>query len=101
MPSDRRTSRATSAARRRGSLVWRARWCLTVCLALPAATPARAQQLALSRPATVVRFTSDVAADLAAVPPVLRQPVTLHLRNVTVERALQEVMARTGLSITY
>ena len=66
-----------------------------------ALAPAAGQQLAPSRTASVVRFTSNVAADLDAVPLTLRQPVTLQLRRVTVERALQEVMAQAGLTLTY
>ncbi|HVD05691.1 MAG TPA: carboxypeptidase regulatory-like domain-containing protein, partial [Gemmatimonadaceae bacterium] len=64
-------------------------------------SPASAQMLATSRPATVVRFADDAPADLEAAPPTLRQPITLKLRRVTIERALQEVMAKSGISLTY
>ena len=69
-------------------------------LAATAAT-ASAQRLTATRPATVVRFTSEAALDLDAVPATLRQPLTLRLRDVTLEHALGEIMARTGVSLTY
>ena len=72
-----------------------------LALAALAAAPARAQMLAVNRPATVVRFASDVPADLDATPVALRTPITLKLRGVTVERALRELMARGGISLAY
>ena len=70
---------------------------------LLAASPAAAsaQQLTATRTATVVRFSSEPALDLAAVPVVLRQPLTLRLHDVSLERALGEVMSRAGVSLTY
>jgi TonB-linked SusC/RagA family outer membrane protein len=78
----------------------RAAWHLAGAL-LCAAAPAAAQQFAVNRPATVVQLTSAAPADLAGVPTALRQPLTLRMRRVTVERALHEVMARSGVSLTY
>jgi TonB-linked SusC/RagA family outer membrane protein len=66
-----------------------------------ALAPAQAQRLAAARTASIVRFSSDVAADLEGVPLMLRQPVTLRLRSVTIERALQEVMSQANLTLTY
>ncbi|HEX7019062.1 MAG TPA: TonB-dependent receptor [Gemmatimonadaceae bacterium] len=71
----------------------------TSLTALAPAT-ARGQQFAVSRPAAVVRFASEVST-LENVPAQLRRPLTLHLQSVTVERALREVMAQTGLPISY
>ena len=72
-----------------------------LALSLLAISPASGQMLAINRPATVVRFAADVPADLDATPLALRQPITLKLKRVTIERALQEVMSRTGLSMSY
>ena len=72
-----------------------------LALSVLTVSPASAQMLATSRPATVVRFADDAPADLEAAPPTLRQPITLKLRRVTIERALQEVMAKSGISLTY
>jgi TonB-linked SusC/RagA family outer membrane protein len=74
-------------------------WLALLLAAAPVLTGA--QQLAAAHTASIVRFTSDVAADLEGVPLMLRQPLTLRLRRVTVERALQEVMARGGFELTY
>ena len=73
-------------------------------LALPLGGPrlaAQTPQYAVSRPATVVRLARDVRGDLVGVPAALRQPVTLKLHDVTVQRALQEVMLQTGIALTY
>ena len=72
-----------------------------LALSMLAASQASGQMLAINRPATVVRFTADVPADLEAAPLVLRQPITLKLKRVTIEHALQEVMAKSGISLTY
>ena len=72
-----------------------------LALSVLAVSPASGQMLAVNRPATVVSFSDDIPADLEATPIMLRQPITLKLRRVTIERALQEVMARTGISLTY
>jgi TonB-linked SusC/RagA family outer membrane protein len=60
----------------------------------------RAQDYAVSRTAYVVRL-SAMPTHPESAPEVLRQPVTLHLTRVTVARALQELIARTGISLTY
>jgi TonB-dependent starch-binding outer membrane protein SusC len=75
---------------------------LCALTALPlAAAPAAAQRLAVGRPATVVRLASNSTGDLEGVPLALRQPVTLDLRRVTVERVLRDVMEQTGVSLAY
>jgi TonB-dependent starch-binding outer membrane protein SusC len=101
MSSDRRNPLPHSPARRaQRPRVEGAAWCLAAAL-LCAAAPASAQHFAVNRPATVVQLTSAAPADLDGVPTALRQPLTLQMRRVTVERALQEVMARSGVSLTY
>ena len=74
--------------------------CALVALPLVAA-PAQAQRLAVGRPATVVRLASNSTGDLEGVPLALRQPVTLDLRRVPVERVLRDVMEQTGVSLAY
>jgi TonB-linked SusC/RagA family outer membrane protein len=77
---------------------------LVALLALPMGVPvaaASAQRLAVGRPAIVVRLASNSTGDLEGVPLALRQPVTLDLRHVTVERVLRDVMAQTGVSLAY
>jgi TonB-linked SusC/RagA family outer membrane protein len=101
MSSDRRSRAPHSLGRRaQRSLAGGAAWCLAAGLLL-AAAPAFAQQYAVNRPAAVVQLTSAAPADLDGVPTALRQPLTLRMRRVTVERALGEVMARSGVSLTY
>jgi TonB-dependent starch-binding outer membrane protein SusC len=58
-----------------------------------------AQEVTTQRVAYVVRLGAPV--DVAAAPAPLRRPVTLHLHDVTVERALGELVERAGLSLTY
>ena len=72
-----------------------------LALSVLVVAPASAQMLAVNRPATVVSFSDNVPADLEATPLMLRQPITLKLRRVTIERALQEVMSKSGISLTY
>jgi TonB-dependent starch-binding outer membrane protein SusC len=74
---------------------------LALCALALVAVPAGAQRLAVGRPATVVRLASSSTGDLEGVPLALRQPVTLDLRRVTVERVLRDVMAQTGVSLAY
>ncbi|HWJ22874.1 MAG TPA: TonB-dependent receptor [Gemmatimonadaceae bacterium] len=74
---------------------------IALLLAAGAAPAAAQQRLAPTRSAYVVKFTPGVAVDLVTVPAVLRQPLTLKLHDVTVERALQELMARANISLTY
>ena len=64
------------------------------------AAPLRAQDFAVPRAAYVVRLSAMPTRSESA-PEVLRQPATLHLTRVTVARALEELIARTGVSITY
>ena len=71
-----------------------------IVLAL-AGQPVGAQMLAVNRPATVVRFARDVPSDLTATPLALRAPISLQLRRVTIERALQAVMEKSGISLSY
>ncbi|HET7456886.1 MAG TPA: TonB-dependent receptor [Gemmatimonadaceae bacterium] len=78
---------------------------VAVLLAGVAPAPVGAQQeqrLAPARAAAyVVAFTPGAEVDPVSVPVALRQPLTLDLRRVTVERALQEVMNRAGIALTY
>ena len=73
---------------------------VTSSLAAFAAAPAHAQQFVARQNAVVVHFT-DAPADVASAPATLRLPITLHLRDVTVERALDEVVSAGKLSLTY
>lgn len=67
---------------------------------LAATTVASAQQPFVARQTTyIVRFAS--AIDESDAPVLLRQPVTLHLHNVTLERALQEIASRAGAPLSY
>ena len=60
----------------------------------------RAQDFSVPRAAYVVRLSAmPVHPDSA--PEVLRQPVTLRLERVTVAQALDELIARTHISLTY
>ncbi|MDB4873887.1 MAG: TonB-dependent receptor plug [Gemmatimonadetes bacterium] len=60
----------------------------------------RAQQPFVARQsAYIVRFASSI--DESDAPVLLRQPVTMALRNVTVERVLQEIARRAGVSFSY
>ena len=85
-------------------LVWKQCSLITVALAGAAlagrSAPLRAQDFAVPRAAYVVRL-SAMPARLESAPEVLRQSVTLHLSHVTVARALDELIARTGVSLTY
>ena len=74
---------------------------LAIQLTLVGATSrsASAQQLAISRPAHVVRFSAPPTIDDAPV--VLRQPITLQLKDVTLERALREVTGQAGIALSY
>jgi TonB-dependent starch-binding outer membrane protein SusC len=58
-----------------------------------------AQDFAVPRAAYVVRL--DAPPDLERAPDVLRQPVTLRLKKVTVAQALDELIARTRISLSY
>jgi TonB-linked SusC/RagA family outer membrane protein len=69
-------------------------------LLVGAAGPAAAQDVAARRAAHVMRFTSTMI-EIEAVPIALRQPITLHLHDVTIERALQTVSMQAQLGLTY
>ena len=59
-----------------------------------------AQQPFVTRQTTyIVRFAS--AIDESDAPVLLRQAITLHLRKVTLERALQEIASRAGAPLSY
>lgn len=60
----------------------------------------RAQDFSVPRAAYVVRLSS-MPVHAESAPEVLRQPVTLRLERVTVARALDELIARTRISLTY
>jgi len=67
---------------------------------LGANSVAAAQQPFVARQTTyIVRFAS--AIDESDAPVLLRQPITLHLREVTLERALQEIASRAGAPLSY
>jgi TonB-linked SusC/RagA family outer membrane protein len=73
------------------------------CLALlfcVAARSAAAQDMAARRAAHVMRFTSAMI-EIEAVPVALRQPISLHVHDVTIERALQLVSAQAHLTLSY
>src|SRR5471030_2672281 len=63
------------------------------------APAAGAQQLATRRSFYVVRFASEL--DESDAPVLLRQPITIRLRNVTLERALQEISSNAGMPLSY
>jgi TonB-linked SusC/RagA family outer membrane protein len=91
-------------AGRSGSASVMVRAALPLCLALAEASPRPVdaqQSLAVNRPTYVARFAPDAPPDLGDAPVVLRQPITLHLRGVTVERALREVTGRAGIALSY
>ncbi|HVS61750.1 MAG TPA: hypothetical protein VHE82_13755, partial [Gemmatimonadaceae bacterium] len=67
-------------------------------LAVPSVAAAQ-QPLVTRQSAYIARFAS--AMDESDAPVLLRQPVTLRLRNVTLERALQEITSRAGVSLAY
>ena len=73
---------------------------LTAAALLATGAPLRAQDFAVPRAAYVVRL-SAMPVHLESAPEVLRQPVTLRLERVTVARALDELIARTHISLTY
>jgi TonB-linked SusC/RagA family outer membrane protein len=67
---------------------------------LAVTTVAAAQQPFVARQTTyIVRFAS--AIDESDAPVLLRQPVTLHLHDVRLERALQEIAALAGAPLSY
>jgi TonB-dependent starch-binding outer membrane protein SusC len=75
---------------------------LAVAMSLALAAPLAAQQrLAINRPAYIVKFSADAPVDVEALPVELRRTVTIKLTQVTIERALREVMAQGSLSLTY
>jgi TonB-linked SusC/RagA family outer membrane protein len=69
-------------------------------VALLVGRSAPAQEIAARRAAYVVPL-SAARPDADAAPGVLRQPVTMHLERVTVERALRELGTLANLSMTY
>src|SRR6185503_20299036 len=73
---------------------------LAVITLLAVTTVAAAQQPFVARQTTyIVRFAS--AIDEGDAPVLLRQPVTLHLHDVTLERALREIASRAGAPLSY
>jgi TonB-linked SusC/RagA family outer membrane protein len=89
---DPRPARAAAAVTRRVALL--------VATVLLAGSSAAAQQPFVARQsAYVVRFASEI--DEGTAPVLLRQPITVHLRNVTLEHALQEIASRAGTGISY
>ncbi|MDP9280211.1 MAG: TonB-dependent receptor [Gemmatimonadota bacterium] len=92
LPDDR-ASRAAAAIR----LVLGA---LTAIMLLAVPSVAASQQSFVTRQTTyIVRFAS--AIDESDAPVLLRQPITLHLRKVRLERALQEIASRAGAPLSY
>jgi TonB-linked SusC/RagA family outer membrane protein len=85
------------ARRRRGAA---ARQLLALAAGALLAAPAAAQQALVARQsAYIVRFASSI--DEGSAPVLLRQPITVHLRDVTLERALQEIASRAGVGISF
>src|ERR1700737_5553464 len=76
------------------ALAWLA---LLFCVA---ARPVAGQEVAARRAAHIMRFTSTMI-EIEALPVALRQPITLHLHDVTIERALQAVNTQAQLYLTY
>ena len=72
---------------------------MTLLLALFFIPSAVSSQLVTRQSAYVVRFAS--AIDESDAPVLLRQAITVRLRNVTLERALQEITARAGVPLAY
>ncbi|HET7186851.1 MAG TPA: TonB-dependent receptor [Gemmatimonadaceae bacterium] len=73
---------------------------LTAVALLASPSVAAAQQPFVARQSMyIVRFAS--AIDEGAAPVLLRQPITLRLHDVTLERALQEIASRAGAPISY
>jgi TonB-linked SusC/RagA family outer membrane protein len=70
-----------------------------VLLALLVIPSLGSSQLVTRQSAYVVRFAS--AIDETDAPVMLRQAITVRLRNVTLERALQEITSRAGVSLAY
>jgi TonB-linked SusC/RagA family outer membrane protein len=70
-----------------------------VLLALLVIPSIGSSQLVTRQSAYVVRFAS--AIDETDAPVMLRQAITVRLRNVTLERALQEITSRAGVSLAY
>ena len=73
---------------------------LTAAALLATGAQLRAQDFAVPRAAYVVRL-SAMPVHLESAPEVLKQPVTLRLKQVTVAQALDELIARTRISLTY
>jgi TonB-linked SusC/RagA family outer membrane protein len=70
-----------------------------VLLALLVIPSVGSSQLVTRQSAYVVRFAS--AIDETDAPVMLRQAITVRLRDVTLERALQEITSRAGVSLAY
>ena len=102
VPSVRGTSAVAAAARAAAWVVWGVGTPLLA--ALPAlhaqAAPSEMMTAAVPRSARVFRL-SPAATATDTVPDPLRRPVTLRLTGVTVERALQHVAARAGVTFSY
>ena len=79
----------------------RAAVCAVVTSLALAAPVAGQQRLAINRPAYVVKLSPDAVIDVDAMPAELRRTVTIKLTDVTIERALREVMTQGSLSLTY
>lgn len=77
---------------------------LAAMLSVPiglAPAPARAQQLAVSGSLAVVRFSGEASRQAGQLPASLRRTITLRLRRVTLEGALDSVMVRAGITLNY
>jgi TonB-linked SusC/RagA family outer membrane protein len=72
---------------------------MSVLIALLFIPLVASSQLVTRQSAYVVRFAS--AIDESDAPVLLRQAITLRLRNVTLERALQEITAQAGVPLAY
>ncbi len=85
---------------RRGAV---AGWLLALLgLMLGGATPrAAAQEPGFTTVAYVLRFTPERVRDVQAMPAVLRHPMLLELKDVTLEYALHAIAAKAGLDLAY
>ncbi|MEA2764385.1 MAG: hypothetical protein QOK07_789 [Gemmatimonadaceae bacterium] len=74
---------------------------MSVLIALLFIPLVASSQLVTRQSAYVVRFASAIDEGDSEAPVLLRQTITVRLRNVTLERALQEITARAGVPLAY
>ncbi|HWC73057.1 MAG TPA: TonB-dependent receptor [Gemmatimonadales bacterium] len=72
---------------------------LSVMLTVPAAIHAQGPSMSFN--AYAMRFTPTPVSDVETLPLLLRQPLSLRLDHVTVERALREITRRAAIDLSY